>query len=256
MPAIDDGGVLVFYSNAILLYLAEKTGKFLPANTPQPTAPPTLSWLMFVATGVGPYSGQAVHFKHFAPKDQNHDYSHNRYQFEAQRHYKVLDDHLAGEIHDRRHLHHRRHGALGLGAAGRLRDRRRRRAKYPNVKRLVDEISARPAAAKAIALKDKFTFKAEMDDEARGNMFTPPKARWRDRTTRKNCRVGKRRPCPPPSFLIQLALSKAWWARFRFADPQANRRLAAIASISTSHPGRASRLTTTSVLAGGFAVST
>jgi GST-like protein len=44
-------------------------------------------------------------------------------------------------------------------------------AKYPNVKRLVDEISARPAAARAIALKDKFTFKTEMDDEARNNMF-------------------------------------------------------------------------------------
>jgi len=39
------------------------------------------------------------------------------------------------------------------------------------VKRLVDEVSARPAAARAIALKDKFTFKAEMDDEARANMF-------------------------------------------------------------------------------------
>ena len=44
-------------------------------------------------------------------------------------------------------------------------------SKYPNVKRLVDEISARPAAAKAIALKDSFKFKAEMDDEARRNMF-------------------------------------------------------------------------------------
>ena len=44
-------------------------------------------------------------------------------------------------------------------------------AKYPNVKKLVDEISARPAAAKAIALKDNFKFKAEMDDEARRNMF-------------------------------------------------------------------------------------
>ena len=50
-------------------------------------------------------------------------------------------------------------------------------AKYPNVKRLVDEISARPAAAKAIALKDKFAFKAEMDDEARGNMFRHLKAK-------------------------------------------------------------------------------
>jgi GST-like protein len=44
-------------------------------------------------------------------------------------------------------------------------------AKYPNVKRLVDEISARPAASRALALKDKFTFKAEMDDEARQFMF-------------------------------------------------------------------------------------
>jgi GSH-dependent disulfide-bond oxidoreductase len=44
-------------------------------------------------------------------------------------------------------------------------------AKYPNVKRLLDEITARPAAARAVALKDKFTFKAEMDDEARNIMF-------------------------------------------------------------------------------------
>jgi GST-like protein len=43
--------------------------------------------------------------------------------------------------------------------------------KYPNVKRLVDEVSARPAAPRAIALKDKFVFKAEMDDEARNIMF-------------------------------------------------------------------------------------
>ena len=48
---------------------------------------------MFVASGVGPYSGQAVHFKHLAPKDL--EYAHNRYQFEAQRHYKILNDHLA-----------------------------------------------------------------------------------------------------------------------------------------------------------------
>ena len=44
-------------------------------------------------------------------------------------------------------------------------------AKLPNVKRLVDEVSARPAAVRAVALKDKHTFKAEMDDEARGHMF-------------------------------------------------------------------------------------
>src|SRR5213080_4753903 len=87
VPAIDDDGIKVFDSNAILLYLAEKTGKFLAPNTPANRAQ-TLSWLMFVATGIGPYSGQAVHFKHFAPKDL--EYAHDRYQFEANRHYTIL----------------------------------------------------------------------------------------------------------------------------------------------------------------------
>src|ERR1700704_5744872 len=82
VPAIDDDGVFVFDSNAILLYLAEETGKFLPAATPKNRAQ-LLSWLMFVASGVGPYSGQAVHFKNFAPKGL--DYARNRYQFEAER---------------------------------------------------------------------------------------------------------------------------------------------------------------------------
>ncbi len=67
VPAIDDDGVKVFDSNAILLYLAEKTGKFLPPTSPANRAE-LLSWLMFVATGVGPYSGQAVHFRHFSPE--------------------------------------------------------------------------------------------------------------------------------------------------------------------------------------------
>lgn len=64
---VDDDDAVVFDSNAILLYLAEKTGQFLPPDTPQAGAQ-RLSWLMFVATGIGPYSGQAVHFKHFAPE--------------------------------------------------------------------------------------------------------------------------------------------------------------------------------------------
>src|SRR6476620_8103887 len=90
-PAIVDGDAVVFDSNAILLYLAEKTGKFLSADTPAARGQ-LLSWLMFVATGIGPYSGQAVHFKHFAPEKV--DYAHNRYQFEAQRHFGILNDHL------------------------------------------------------------------------------------------------------------------------------------------------------------------
>src|SRR3982751_6632889 len=92
VPAIDDDGVFVFDSNAILLYLAEKTGKFLPPNTPANRAQ-TLSWLMFVATGIGPYSGQAVHFKHHAPEKL--PYAVNRYLHEAERHWGIIDAQLA-----------------------------------------------------------------------------------------------------------------------------------------------------------------
>ena len=61
---------------------------------------------------------------------------------------------------------------LGLGAHDRRSSWARTPSRnFPNVKRLVDEISARPAAAEAIALKDKFNFKTEMDDEARHIMF-------------------------------------------------------------------------------------
>src|SRR5436305_3175198 len=67
VPAIVDGDATVFDSNAILLYLAEKTGKFLPENTPAARGQ-LYSWLMFVGTGVGPFSGQAVHFSHHAPE--------------------------------------------------------------------------------------------------------------------------------------------------------------------------------------------
>jgi GST-like protein len=169
VPAIDDDGVFVFDSNAILLYLGEKTGKFMPPNTPASRAQ-MLSWLMFIATGLGPYSGQAVHFKDYAPKGM--DYAINRYLFEAHRHYKVLDDHVAGS----RYMVGDTYTIVDMAFWGWARMAPRvigddALAKYPNLKRLLDEVSARPAAAKAIALKDKFTFKTEIDDDARNIMF-------------------------------------------------------------------------------------
>jgi GSH-dependent disulfide-bond oxidoreductase len=169
VPAIDDDGTFVFDSNAILLYLGEKTGKFMPPNTPQNRAQ-LLSWLLFIASGLGPYSGQAVHFKTVAAQES--EYAQNRYLYEAHRHYKILDDHLAKSrymvgdtytIVDMAFWGWARLGPFVLGEEG--------FAKYKNVKRLVDEISARPAAAKAIALKDKFTFKTELDEEAKNFMF-------------------------------------------------------------------------------------
>src|SRR5258708_14118891 len=66
-PAIVDGETTVFDSNAILLYLAEKSGKFLPKDGPGGRGE-MLSWLMFVSTSIRPYSGQPVHFKHHPPQ--------------------------------------------------------------------------------------------------------------------------------------------------------------------------------------------
>jgi len=169
VPAIVDGDVTVFDSNAILLYLAEKTGKFLPLPGDKARGE-LLSWLMFVATGVGPFSGQAVHFKHFAPEKV--DYAHKRYQFETERHYTILEARLAG----RRFILGDRYTIVDMAAWGWARmvpfilgdDAW---SKFPNAKRLHDEISARPAAVRAAALKDKYTFKPVMDDEARAVMF-------------------------------------------------------------------------------------
>jgi GSH-dependent disulfide-bond oxidoreductase len=167
VPVIDDDGTVVFDSNAILLYLAEKTGKFLATPADRGAL---LSWLMFAATGLGPFCGQAVHFKHFAPEKV--PYANARYQYEARRHFSVIDAHLAKRrtmvgdsltIVDMDVWGWARMVGFILGddAWG----------SFPNLKRLFDEISARPAAARAIALKDKFSFKAEMDDEARKYMF-------------------------------------------------------------------------------------
>lgn len=169
VPAIVDGDATVFDSSAILLYLAEKTGKFLPENTPRARGE-LLSWLMFVASGVGPYSGQSVHFRVYAPEKL--PYAINRYAFEAQRHFGILDERLAsrkymlGEAYTIVDMNvwgwaRLMPNVLGEGAWEQFR----------NLKRLVDEVSARPAAVRAVALKDRHKFKTEMDDEARNAMF-------------------------------------------------------------------------------------
>ena len=173
-PALVDGDAVVFDSNAILLYLAEKTGKFLPANTPAMRAQ-MYSWLMFVATGVGPYSGQAVHFQHAAP--EKIPYAIDRYVFEAKRHFAILDAHMKGKafmvgdtytIVDMAVWGWCRAVPFVLGAEA--------WAAYPELKRLFDAVNARPAAARADALKTAHAFKMELDAEAKGHLFKHVKA--------------------------------------------------------------------------------
>lgn len=172
VPAIVDGDAIVFDSNAILLYLAEKTKLFLPVQVDQPAVrAQLLSWLMFVATGIGPYSGQAVHFRHYAPEPK--EYALNRYDFEAERHWKIINERLGRQAYMvgstytivdmcvwgwARLVPH----VLGNAEAW---------SQFPHLKRLLDEINARPAAARVEELKKKYTFKAEMDEEARNFMF-------------------------------------------------------------------------------------
>ena len=165
LPAIVDGGTTVFDSNAILLYLGEKTGQFM-----SPDRGPLLSWMMFVASGIGPYSGQAVHFKNVAPEPK--EYAVNRYMFEAKRHWGIVNDRLANN----RFMLGNDYTVVDMAVWGWSRlvpfvlgDEAS--DSLPHVKRHMEEISARPAAARALALKDRHAFKAEMDEAARIAMF-------------------------------------------------------------------------------------
>ena len=167
VPVIVDGATTVFDSSAILLYLAEQSGQFLPDAADRGDM---LSWLMFTASGIGPFTGQAVHFKHYAPEQL--PYAINRYDFEAWRHWKILDSHLAGKdwmvsgrytLLDMAVWGWARAVPFALGAEA--------WEQLPHVKRLLDTVTARPAAQRAAALKDRYTFKTEMDDETRRAMF-------------------------------------------------------------------------------------
>jgi GST-like protein len=175
LPALVDGDATVFDSNAILLYLAEKCGQFLPEATPAARAQ-MFSWLMLVATGVGPFSGQCVHFRHYAPEPK--DYALNRYDFEAWRHWKLIDARLA----QRRYMLGDSYTLVDMAVWGWARvvpfvlGGAEAWAQLPNVKRLLDEINARPAAQRAEALKARHAFKTEMDDAARQSLF-PQNAR-------------------------------------------------------------------------------
>ena len=166
-PAIEDNGTRVFDSNAILLYLSEKTG--LLAGKPEDRAE-MLSWLMFIASGLGPYSGQSVHFRHAAPKGL--DYAVNRYLREAQRHYEVLDTHLENRefivgdeytIADVAAWGWIDKASVVLGEEG--------LAPYANIKRWFESVNNRPAVKEARNIAEGIEFKTEFDEEAQRSFF-------------------------------------------------------------------------------------
>jgi GSH-dependent disulfide-bond oxidoreductase len=175
VPAIVDtegpGGkeARVFDSTAILLYLGEKTGRLMgsPADKPE-----LLSWLLFIATGIGPFSGQAVHFQHAAPEKLT--YAINRYRREVERHYEVLDTHLKA----REFVVGNDFTIADISAWGWL-ERAPRvlpgetapLAAFPNIDRWYRAIDARPGVARARAIGKDHAFKKEIDDETRRALF-------------------------------------------------------------------------------------
>jgi GST-like protein len=175
VPAIVDtdgpGGkeARVFDSGAILLYLGEKTGRLMGSAGDKPEL---LSWLFFLATGIGPFSGQAVHFQHAAPEKLA--YAINRYRREVERHYEVLDTHLKG----REFIVGNEFTIADISAWGWL-DRAGRvlpgdsdpLAAFPNVKRLFQAVDSRPAVAKARAVGKGHAFKKEVDEETKRALF-------------------------------------------------------------------------------------
>lgn len=175
VPAIVDtdgpGGkeARVFDSTAILIYLADKTGQL--AGAPE-DRPELLSWLLFIASGLGPFSGQAVHFQFAAPEGL--DYAINRYRREAERHYQVLNDHLSG----RDFIVGEVFTIADISAWGWL-DRASRVRKgaedplgpFPELKRWFAGVDARPAVARARALAKSHAFKAVNDEETKRALF-------------------------------------------------------------------------------------
>ena len=167
-PALVDGDIKVFDSTAIMLYLCEKIGQFMPASTPQAHAE-MYSWLLFVATGIGPYCGQAVHFKHFAPEPK--EYAVNRYDFEAWRHWLLVEERLSRQPYM---LQDYGIVDMSIWAWARVIPRAlgdKAWEKLPNVKRLLDEVNARPAAQKVESIGTQFTFKSVIDEDALRNLF-------------------------------------------------------------------------------------
>lgn len=137
----------LFESGAILIYLAEKSGKFLPF---EPTAKyTTLQWLMFQMSAVGPMFGQAGHFRSYTKEVQQ--YSIDRYTSEVNRLHKVMNQRLS----ETKFLAGDRYTIADIATWPWVGNPERRgvdMALYPNVQRWYEDILARPAVQRGMAL--------------------------------------------------------------------------------------------------------
>lgn len=155
----DEGGFAVFESGAILVYLAEKTGKLMPADRKGRST--VLQWVMFQMGGIGPMQGQANVFYRYAP--EKIPYAIERYQKETKRLYTVLDRRLA----DHQYLAGDYSIAdiatwpwvvLHAWAGVDVDD-------LPHLQRWIDAIGARPAVVKGKAIPEPITLEKKNTEE-------------------------------------------------------------------------------------------
>ena len=165
-PEGPDGKPLALMeSGAILFYLAEKHGRFLPAEGRGRYL--TVQWLMWQMGGLGPMLGQAHHFLQYAP--EKIDYAMNRYANEANRLYGVLDRRLG----ESRYLAGEEYSIADMAAWPWTRSPDRQevaREDYPNFRRWFDEIAERPAVARGIEVLAGLR-RERFDDKAKEILF-------------------------------------------------------------------------------------
>ena len=151
IPAIVDSEgpngkpISLFETGAILLYLASKTGKFLPADMHARWS--CMQWLMWQMGGLGPMMGQANHFRRYSK--EKIQYAIDRYTNEANRLTRVLD----GRLGEARYTAGKEYSISDMACFPWLRGAEARGVnidEYPNVKRWFDEINARPAVQRAL----------------------------------------------------------------------------------------------------------
>lgn len=156
----------VFESGAMLLYLAEKTGQFMPSGMAERYT--VIQWLMFQMGGIGPMLGQAHHFRLYAP--EKIEYAFNRYTNEASRLYRVVDtrlaevEYLAGD-----------YSIADMATYPWLRYHENQGQKledYPHLKRWYDALSVRPAVQRGLAvLEEESRPPQQMDQQAKNLLF-------------------------------------------------------------------------------------
>ncbi|MEY3794265.1 MAG: hypothetical protein RLZZ521_1594 [Pseudomonadota bacterium] len=162
----DGKPISLFESGAILLYLASKTGKFLPKGDRAKFE--VLQWLMFQMGGVGPMLGQNHHFRQYAPEQI--EYAVNRYTNEAKRLYGVMDKQLASS----KFIAGNSYSIADIAIFPWLRNWQNQGIEwvnYPHLKKWFDLIAARPAVQRGVEVLANLRKPIQHDDKAREVLF-------------------------------------------------------------------------------------